>query len=109
MNCAGLSSGSCRVPLFSQPEATEKEIMQACRIAYVDEFASHFKDGYDTIIGERGIKLSGGQRQRFSIARAVLADPRNTDLDEATSSLDSESEGFRQQGLKCLMKAAPPS
>src|SRR6266481_246439 len=89
---------------FSRPGATEEDIMHACRIAYVDEFASNFKDRYDTIIGERGVKLSGGQRQRVSIARAVLADPRILILDEATSSLDSESEAYIQQGLKYLMQ-----
>lgn len=89
---------------FSRPEATEEEILKACRIAHVDEFTERFADKYDTIIGERGVKLSGGQRQRVSIARAVLADPRILILDEATSSLDSESEAYIQQGLKYLMQ-----
>jgi len=89
---------------FSRPDATEEEIMAACRIAHVDEFAQKFTDKYDTIVGERGVKLSGGQRQRVSIARAVLADPRILILDEATSSLDSESEAYIQQGLKYLMQ-----
>ena len=90
--------------LFSRPGATEQEIMEACRIAHVDEFAERFAEKYDTIIGERGVKLSGGQKQRVSIARAVLADPRILILDEATSSLDSESEAYIQQGLKYLME-----
>ncbi len=89
---------------FSRPEATEAELMEACRIARVDEFATQFEDGYDTIVGERGVKLSGGQRQRLSIARAILADPRILILDEATSSLDSESEALIQEGLNFLMK-----
>ena len=89
---------------FSRPGATDEEILAACRIAHVDEFAERFADKFDTIIGERGVKLSGGQRQRVSIARAVLADPRILILDEATSSLDSESEAYIQQGLKYLMQ-----
>jgi len=89
---------------FSRPNATEQQILEACRIARVDEFAESFEDKYDTIVGERGVKLSGGQRQRISIARAILADPRILILDEATSSLDSESEALIQQGLAYLMQ-----
>jgi len=89
---------------FSRPEATEEEIQRACAIARVDEFAERFADRYDTIVGERGVKLSGGQRQRISIARAILADPRILILDEATSSLDSESEALIQEGLSFLMR-----
>ena len=89
---------------FSRPDASEADIMAACRIARVDEFAESFELKYDTIIGERGVKLSGGQRQRISIARAILADPRILILDEATSSLDSESEAMIQQGLSYLMR-----
>ncbi len=88
---------------FSRPEATEEEIMRACRIARVEEFAETFADKYDTVVGERGVKLSGGQRQRISIARAILAEPRILILDEATSSLDSESEALIQEGLSYLM------
>jgi subfamily B ATP-binding cassette protein MsbA len=89
---------------FSRPRATEEQILRACKIARVDEFAERFADKYDTIIGERGVKLSGGQRQRVSIARAILADPRILILDEATSSLDSESEALIQEGLSYLMR-----
>ena len=90
--------------LFSRPAAAEEQWREACRIARVDEFAEKFPEGYDTVVGERGVKLSGGQRQRISIARAILADPRILILDEATSSLDSESEAMIQAGLSFLMK-----
>ena len=90
--------------MFSKPEATEEQFKNACRIARVDEFADRFPEGYKTIVGERGVKLSGGQRQRLSIARAILADPRILILDEATSSLDSESEAMIQHGLNFLMQ-----
>lgn len=89
---------------FSRPDATEEQIMRACHIARVDEFAETFADKYDTVVGERGVKLSGGQRQRISIARAILAEPRILILDEATSSLDSESEALIQEGLSYLMQ-----
>jgi subfamily B ATP-binding cassette protein MsbA len=100
-----LFDGSIRENVaFARPRATEEEILRACRIARVDEFAERFEKQYDTIVGERGVKLSGGQRQRVSIARAILADPRILILDEATSSLDSESEAAIQEGLAYLMK-----
>jgi len=89
---------------FSRPDASEQEILAACRIARVDEFAETFEKKYDTVVGERGVKLSGGQKQRVSIARAILADPRILILDEATSSLDSESEALIQEGLRYLMR-----
>jgi subfamily B ATP-binding cassette protein MsbA len=89
---------------FSRPGATVEEVRAACRVARVDEFAEAFPEGYDTVVGERGVKLSGGQRQRVSIARAVLADPRILILDEATSSLDSESEALIQEALGQLLK-----
>jgi subfamily B ATP-binding cassette protein MsbA len=100
-----LFDGSIRENVaFSRPDATEAQIREACRIARVDEFAESFEKGYDTVVGERGVKLSGGQRQRVSIARAILADPAILILDEATSSLDSESEALIQEGLSYLMK-----
>jgi ABC-type multidrug transport system fused ATPase/permease subunit len=89
---------------FARPDASEAEILAACRIARVDEFAEAFEKQYDTVVGERGVKLSGGQKQRVSIARAILADPRILILDEATSSLDSESEALIQEGLRYLMR-----
>lgn len=89
---------------FSRPEASAEEVLRACRLARVDEFAERLPDGYDTLVGERGVKLSGGQKQRVSIARAILADPRILLLDEATSSLDSETEALIQEGLAHLMQ-----
>jgi subfamily B ATP-binding cassette protein MsbA len=89
---------------FARPDASEPEILAACRIARVDEFAEAFEKQYATVVGERGVKLSGGQKQRVSIARAILADPRILILDEATSSLDSESEALIQEGLRYLMR-----
>ena len=90
--------------LFGRPEATEDEVIYAAKIARVDEFALKLEKGFDTIIGERGVKLSGGQRQRVAIARAILADPRILILDEATSSLDTDSESMIQEGLAALMR-----
>jgi len=87
---------------FARQHATREEILRVAGIAHCDEFVAKFKDGYDTVVGERGVKLSGGQRQRVAIARAILADPRILILDEATSSLDSESEAMIQDGLRRL-------
>jgi len=87
---------------LAKPGAARAEIEAAGRIAHVDEFALGFQEGYDTLVGERGVKLSGGQRQRVAIARAILADPRILILDEATSSLDSESEALIRDGLRRL-------
>src|SRR5882724_3744238 len=89
---------------YARPHASEEEILSAAKIAHCDVFVERLPDGYDTVVGERGVKLSGGERQRVAIARAILADPRILILDEATSSLDSESEALIQEGLAELMR-----
>ena len=90
--------------LFARPHASEDDLLEAVKGAYVDEFTDRFENGLDTIIGERGVKLSGGQRQRISIARALLAKPKIVVLDEATSNLDTQSESFIQKSLTVLMQ-----
>ena len=90
--------------LFPRPDASEKDLLAAVNGAYVNEFTDRFKNGLDTLIGERGVKLSGGQKQRISIARALLAKPKIVVLDEATSNLDTQSEAFIQKSLEVLMK-----
>jgi len=90
--------------LFPRPNACEEDLLAAVNGAYVNEFTDRFKDGLDTLIGERGVKLSGGQKQRISIARALLAKPKIVVLDEATSNLDTQSEAYIQKSLEVLMK-----
>ena len=89
---------------YGIPNATRPDIERVAKIAHADEFVSGFERGYDTVVGERGVRLSGGQRQRVAIARAILANPRILLLDEATSSLDSESEALIQDGLRSLRR-----
>jgi ABC-type multidrug transport system fused ATPase/permease subunit len=87
---------------YARPDVSDEQVRAAAAVANADEFIDRFTDGYDTIVGERGVKLSGGQRQRLAIARAIIADPRILILDEATSSLDSESEALIRDGLRRL-------
>ena len=89
---------------FGKPDATDAEIMAACKVAAIDDHIMSLPDGYDTVVGERGYKLSGGEKQRIAIARAVLKDPRILILDEATSALDTQSERLVQSALEPLMR-----
>jgi subfamily B ATP-binding cassette protein MsbA len=89
---------------YSRPEASLDEVVRVAEVAHCHEFIDRMPDGYDTVVGERGVKLSGGQRQRVAIARALLVDPSILLLDEATSSLDSESEALIQAGLEALRR-----
>ena len=90
--------------LFAKEDATQEELEEACRIANIHDFIVSQPDGYDTQVGNRGLKLSGGEKQRLSIARVILKDPKILILDEATSSLDSISENSIQNALDVLMK-----
>ena len=89
---------------YGNPGASKKDVIEAAKLAYVDEFVKELPEGYDTLVGERGVKLSGGQRQRVAIARALLKDAPVLVLDEATSALDSQSEKYIQDALWELMK-----